>query len=100
MLDPGIGFGKTLEHNLQLLWGVSEIARLGHPVLIGVSRKSLFEKLLGLPLEERVEAGLAAAAAAVLRGARIVRTHDVRATVRAMRVLEAILPDAIGAVPA
>ena len=92
VLDPGIGFGKTLEHNLELLWGIPEIARLGHPVLIGLSRKSLFEKLLGLPVNERLEAGLAATTAAVLRGARIVRTHDVRATVRAMRVLEAILP--------
>ena len=100
VLDPGIGFGKSLEHNLQLLRGVAEIAHLGHPVLIGVSRKSIFEKLLGLPIDERLEAGLAAASAAVFRGARIVRTHDVRATVRAMRVLEALLPESSGATSA
>ncbi len=95
VLDPGIGFGKTLEHNLALLRGVDRIAALGHPVAIGVSRKSLFERLLGLPLDERLEAGLAAAAAAIFRGARLVRTHDVRATVRFARTLEAILPDSI-----
>jgi dihydropteroate synthase len=93
VLDPGIGFGKTLEHNLSLLWGVDRLAALGHPVAIGVSRKSLFGALLGLPPEERLEAGLAATATAVLRGARLVRTHDVRATVRLLRTLEAILPD-------
>lgn len=95
VLDPGIGFGKTLEHNLSLLWGVDRLAALGHPVAIGVSRKSLFGTLLGLPVEERLEAGLAAAAAAFWRGARLVRTHDVRATVRLLRTLEAILPEPV-----
>ena len=68
-----------------------DLAAAGYPVLIGVSRKSLFGELFGLALEERVEAGLAAAVACVLRGARIVRTHDVRATARALRVAEALL---------
>jgi dihydropteroate synthase len=90
-LDPGIGFGKTLEHNLALLRRVDSLAMRGYPVMVGVSRKSLFEKLLGLPVDQRLEAGLAAAVATVMRGARLVRTHDVRATVRALRVAEALL---------
>jgi dihydropteroate synthase len=90
-LDPGIGFGKTLEHNLALLRGVDALAACGYPVLVGVSRKSLFGQLLGLPIDERGAAGLAAPVAAVMRGARLVRTHDVRATARALRVAEALL---------
>ena len=89
-LDPGVGFGKAFEHSLALLRGVGEFAAAGYPVLIGVSRKSFFAKF-GLELDQRLEAGLAAAAVCVLRGARIVRTHDVRATVRALRVVEALL---------
>jgi dihydropteroate synthase len=90
-IDPGIGFGKSAEHSVALLRAMSDLAATGYPVLIGISRKSMFEKLLGLALDERLEAGLAAAVASVLRGARIVRTHDVRATVRALRFTEHIL---------
>jgi len=90
-LDPGLGFGKSAAQSLALLRGVGELAEAGYPVLVGASRKSLFGKLWNLPLEERLEAGLAAAVASVLRGARIVRTHEVRATVRAVRVAEALL---------
>lgn len=90
-LDPGIGFGKSLEHSLELLRRTSDLAALGYPVMIGVSRKSLFDKLLGLPLEQRVEAGLAASLVAFERGARLFRTHDVLATVRALRTAEALL---------
>jgi dihydropteroate synthase len=91
VLDPGIGFGKTVDHNLELLARVDEIATLGRPVLVGVSRKRFLGALLGgAPPEERLEAGLAAAALAVARGARIVRTHDVRATARALRVADAV----------
>jgi dihydropteroate synthase len=90
-IDPGIGFGKTLEHNLQLLRGTGDLAARGYPVLIGVSRKSLFEKLLGLPVDERLEASLAASLVAFSRGARLIRTHDVRPTARALRVAEALL---------
>ena len=89
-LDPGIGFGKAYEHSLALLRGIGDLAAAGYPVLVGVSRKSLFARF-GLELEERLEAGLAAACVSVLRGARIVRTHDVRATTRALRVVEALL---------
>ena len=90
-LDPGVGFGKSLEHSLELLRRIGDLAALGYPVMIGVSRKSLFHKLLGLPLEERVEAGLAASLVAFERGARLFRTHDVLATVRALRTAEALL---------
>ncbi len=90
-IDPGIGFGKSAEHSVALLRATSQLAATGYPVLIGVSRKSMFEKLLGLALTERLEAGLAAAVASVLRGARIVRTHDVQATVRALRFTEIVL---------
>jgi len=89
-IDPGIGFGKTLEHNLRLIARLDALSELGRPVLVGLSRKSFIEKLLGLPLEERLEAGLAAAAIAVFCGARIVRTHDVRASVRAVRMAGAL----------
>ncbi len=90
-LDPGIGFGKAAAHSLALLRGTEDLASAGYPVLIGVSKKSLFGARFGLALEDRVEAGIAAAVACVLRGARIIRTHDVRATARALRVAEALL---------
>jgi dihydropteroate synthase len=89
-VDPGIGFGKTLAHNLELIARLDELAALGRPVLVGVSRKSFIARLLDLPVDERLEAGLAAAAVAVFGGARIVRTHDVRATVRAVAMADAL----------
>jgi dihydropteroate synthase len=90
VLDPGIGFGKTAEHNLQLLARLGELARLDRPLLIGVSRKSFIGTALGLPVDQRLEGGLAAAAVAVYLGARVVRTHDVAATVRAVRIADAL----------
>jgi dihydropteroate synthase len=90
-LDPGIGFGKSADHSFELLKGTADLAWAGYPILIGVSKKSLFGARFGLKLEERVEAGIAVAVACVLRGARIVRTHDVLATARALRVTEALL---------
>jgi dihydropteroate synthase len=90
-IDPGVGFGKSLAHSLELLRRTGDLAALGYAVMIGVSRKSLFQKLLGLPLTDRVEAGLAASLVAFERGARIFRTHDVLATVRALRTAEALL---------
>ena len=89
VLDPGFGFGKTLEHNLQLLGAVTELAELGLPVLVGVSRKAMFGQLLGRPVGERAAGGIAAAALAAWQGARIVRTHDVRATMDALKVTAA-----------
>jgi dihydropteroate synthase len=90
VLDPGIGFGKTLEHNLQLLARLDELAALGRPVLVGASRKSFLGRLLAAEPDERLEGGLAAAAVAVYAGAAIVRTHDISATVRAIVVAAAL----------
>jgi dihydropteroate synthase len=89
-LDPGIGFGKTEGHSLELLARLEAVVALGRPVLVGVSRKSFIGRLLDLPVDQRLEGSLAAAAVAVFLGARIVRAHDVAATVRAVRVAEAL----------
>ncbi len=91
VVDPGIGFGKTLAHNLELLRDLSTLSCLGRPILVGLSRKSFIGALLGLPPQERLEGSLAAASVAIMHGARLVRVHDVQATVRAVRVLEALL---------
>jgi dihydropteroate synthase len=101
ILDPGIGFGKTLEHNLEIIKRLHEFQRLDLPVLIGVSRKShlgkLLQEKLGLPqmpgASERLEASLAETAVAVLNGASIVRTHDVLPTVKFLTVLDALKND-------
>jgi dihydropteroate synthase len=90
VLDPGIGFGKTVEHNLQLLRGLSMLAALGQPLLVGVSRKAFIGKILALEPDQRLEGSLAAAVAAVLGGANIIRVHDVAATCRAVRVADAL----------
>lgn len=90
-VDPGIGFGKTVDHNLALLRHLDVFAALGHPVVIGVSRKSFLAKLGGGEAGERLPASLAAAALAVVRGAHVVRAHDVPETIRAMRVVDALL---------
>ncbi|HET8883567.1 MAG TPA: dihydropteroate synthase [Solimonas sp.] len=89
-IDPGIGFGKRLEHNLDLLRALPALQALGCPVVLGVSRKSMFGDLLGRPLDERLPGALAAAAIAVWQGVAIVRTHDVRATADAVRVAQAL----------
>jgi dihydropteroate synthase len=86
VLDPGIGFGKTPDHNFELLRRQHELLRHGYPVLAGWSRKSSLGVLTGRPAGERLAASVAAALAAVQRGARIVRVHDVAATVDALRV--------------
>jgi dihydropteroate synthase len=85
-LDPGIGFGKTPEHNWQLMQRQSELTALGRPVLVGWSRKSMLGRLTGRGPEGRLASSLAAALAAVQRGAHIVRVHDVAATVDALAV--------------
>jgi dihydropteroate synthase len=87
-IDPGIGFGKDLDHNLELIARLEACVALGRPVAVGLSRKGFIGRTLDLPIDERLEGGLAAAAIAVFQGARIVRTHDVRATVRAVRMAE------------
>ena len=89
-LDPGFGFGKTMGHNLTLLAGLGRLTAGPYPILVGLSRKSMLKQLLGRPVEERLAGSLALATAAVLAGARIVRSHDVAATVDAVRVAAAI----------
>jgi len=91
MVDPGIGFGKTQAHNLEILSRLEEFADLGKPLLLGVSRKSFIGGVLGLPEEERLEGALAAAVIGVLKGARVIRTHDVSATCRAVKMTNAIM---------
>jgi len=90
VIDPGFGFGKTLEHNLELLRHLRAFTALGLPVLAGLSRKSLIGKALGLPVERRLHASVALALMAVQNGARIVRVHDVAPTVEAIRMWEAV----------
>jgi dihydropteroate synthase len=79
-LDPGFGFGKTLDHNLQLLRQLPELVSLGFPVMVGLSRKSMIGQLLGRDISDRLPGSLALAAASLERGARILRVHDVQAT--------------------
>jgi dihydropteroate synthase len=86
LIDPGFGFGKTLTHNLELLNAIDRFSALECPVLVGLSRKRMLGALTGKSEKERVAAGLAAAVIAVMKGARIVRTHDVAETVDAMQV--------------
>ena len=88
LVDPGIGFGKTAEHNWVVMRRLSELKDLGSPVLVGTSRKSFIGKLLDLPVEQRVEGTAATVVAAVLRGADVVRVHDVLQMTRAVRVAD------------
>jgi len=90
VVDPGFGFGKTLAHNLELLRALPQIAAAGYPVLAGLSRKSSLGTITGRPVLERMPASVAAALAAVSRGASMVRVHDVRETVDALKVWLAI----------
>ncbi|MGD0252330.1 MAG: dihydropteroate synthase [Verrucomicrobiota bacterium] len=91
VLDVGIGFGKTLEHNLQLLANLESFTKWRRPLLLGVSRKSFIGKLLGGQLNERLPASLASASLAIAGGVQIIRTHDVAETVQAARMMEAVL---------
>jgi len=90
VIDPGFGFGKTLAHNLALLRELNRLTELGVPVLAGLSRKSMLGALTGQEVSQRLPASVAAALIAVQRGANIVRVHDVRATVDALKVLNAV----------
>ena len=90
MIDPGFGFGKTLAHNLALLRELDKLAELGIPILAGLSRKSMLGALTGQDVAHRLPASVAAALIAVQRGANIVRVHDVRATVDALKILRAV----------
>ncbi|MCI4335824.1 MAG: dihydropteroate synthase [Thermoplasmata archaeon] len=95
LVDPGLGFGKSAEQSLELLAHLGEFRSLGHPVVVGASRKSFLGRLTGgTAADDRVEAGLAAAVIAAQQGASIVRTHDVRPTVRALAVVDAVRREA------
>lgn len=99
--DPGIGFGKTVSHNLELLARLDEIVgALGVPVLVGTSRKSFIGAVLDVPVDEREEGTLATVVWAVERGASIVRVHDVRSAVRALRLVDAVRRATPDGVPA
>ncbi|MEI7807436.1 MAG: dihydropteroate synthase [Verrucomicrobiota bacterium] len=95
VLDVGIGFGKTMEHNLQLLASLRSFTKWRRPLLVGVSRKSFIQKLLDVPLEERLPASLACTTLALVTGAQIVRTHDVSETMQAVRMTEAVLAEPV-----
>jgi dihydropteroate synthase len=90
IIDPGIGFGKTLDHNLTLFRGLPALASMGQPLLVGASRKAFIGKILGVEPDERLEGSLAAAIAAVFGGAHIIRVHDVKETRKAIRIADAI----------
>ena len=88
IVDPGIGFGKTADQNWEVMRRLAELKEIGHPVLVGTSRKSFIGKLLDLPVTDRLEGTAATVVAAVLRGADIVRVHDVLPMVRTVRVAD------------
>ncbi|MDE2685569.1 MAG: dihydropteroate synthase [Chloroflexota bacterium] len=90
ILDPGIGFGKTADHNLEILRRLPEFRELGFPLLLGVSRKSTIGRVLNLPPEERLEGTAAAVAMSIAGGADIVRVHDVKEMVRVARITDAV----------
>lgn len=90
VLDPGIGFGKSLDHNIQLLKGLNKFRVVERPIMVGVSRKSFIEKLLSIPTSDRLPASLACAVWSMVQGASIVRVHDVAETVQAIRIAEAL----------
>lgn len=91
IVDPGIGFGKNLEHNLDLIACLDRLREVGRPLLMGISRKSFLGRILGLPPEERLEGTIAVSVLCVLKGADILRVHDVKQVARAVKVAEAVL---------
>lgn len=91
ILDPGVGFGKTYEHNLTVLHHLDDLNALGYPLLLGASRKSVIGLTLDLPVNQRVEGTVVTTVLAVLSGYMFVRVHDVKENVRAIRMTEAIL---------
>lgn len=91
IIDPGIGFGKTIAHNLEIIRRLKELKSLGKPILVGTSRKSFIGKILDLPVSDRIEGTGATVAMAIANGADIIRVHDVKEMVRVARVTDAIL---------
>jgi dihydropteroate synthase len=90
MLDPGFGFGKTREHNITLVKQLQQLATLDYPLLVGLSRKSVLGQVTGNDVDARLYASIAAAVVSAMKGAKIVRVHDVKATVVALKVVKAI----------
>ena len=90
VIDPGFGFGKTMEHNLALLANLKQLTGIGMPVLVGMSRKSMLGAILEVPAGERLHGHSAAVAIAVMQGAKLIRTHDVRETVQAVKIAESV----------
>src|SRR5690606_17970839 len=90
IIDPGFGFGKTLQHNLLLLRNLKQFSRLGVPVMAGISRKSMLGMITGNPVDQRVHESIAAAMLAVMNGVNIMRVHDVKATRDALAVYHAM----------
>jgi dihydropteroate synthase len=90
ILDPGYGFAKTLEHNLSLFKHMEALLELGRPLLVGVSRKSMIGKVLDKPVDQRLYGALALAGMAMIKGARILRVHDVAETVDVVRMISAV----------
>lgn len=95
ILDPGVGFGKAYDNNLEIIQSLEQLKELGYPLLLGASRKSVIGLALDLPVEERLEGTLVTTVFAVLKGCSFVRVHDVRENVRAIRMAEAILQGGI-----
>ena len=91
MLDPGFGFGKTTAHNVALIQHLNSFVELGFPLLVGLSRKSVLGRIAGGDEQQRLHAGLAASVISVMKGAKIVRVHDVKATVDALKVVAAVM---------
>ena len=90
-IDPGIGFGKTVEHNLEIIRNLSDLSVLGKPLLVGVSRKAFIGKILGdVPADARLEGTAAAVAISILNGAHVIRVHDVREMVKVAKVADAV----------
>jgi dihydropteroate synthase len=93
LLDPGFGFGKTVQHNLQLIKHLASLADLGLPLLLGVSRKSTIGTLLDRPVTERLAGSITLATLACWQGAKIIRAHDVDATVDAVKICDAVMQE-------
>ena len=99
IIDPGIGFGKKFEHNIQLLIELKMFTSLGHPLLVGVSKKSFLGAIMNLPPSERVEGTAAAVTASILNGANIIRVHDVKEMKRVAMVSDALKPTSLPEMP-
>ena len=96
MIDPGFGFGKSHAHNVELLANLRQLQSIGLPLLVGLSRKSTLGDITGRDVEERMPASIAAAVIAQLNGARIIRVHDVKETVDALRITSAVMDESPG----